>query len=553
MCESTPRCLPEDIMLNERYKIGRVIGEGSFGITYIGKDLLLNITVAIKEYFPLSYGSRDVRGRDDYSIYIYHGKNSELYNKGLSNFYSEATILSQFHSLDGIVSVRDFFYLNNTAYIVMDYVDGITLKEYVRKNGAIKGPEAFLMMKPIIRSLKKIHDAKILHRDISPDNILIRIKEKQLVLIDFGSAREKNVMTDKSLTVTFKRGYTSEEQYLRKGRQRSWSDVYSLCATMYFMLTGKEPNESIERMLKDRLVPLSEIENIDLTKRQKQAIMHGMSIKAEDRIQSMDELYSELYNKKRFSFNIRINNRTKTIGKMAVLFIAVAMAGIVVGFAVNNRRMFTKNKGAVAQVSATPVITQQTAETKEPDSRYYMPSFEGMTKQQALELLDEKGDTAVLVKWSKKYSNTQKGKIISQSVTDGTICERGKKKTLVLTVSNGEKKYEVPDCVGKGYKNAIQKIKEKKLSYKIIYKESKKDKGIVIGQAPKHGKMVKSKTVIKITVSKGEKIKMTPQTQNTPKPYETKTSAPAKTSVPKTQTKKNEKKNKDVDFAGSIP
>ena len=441
MCESTPRCLPEDIMLNERYKIGRVIGEGSFGITYIGKDLLLNITVAIKEYFPLSYGSRDVRGRDDYSIYIYHGKNSELYNKGLSDFYSEATILSQFHSLDGIVSVRDFFYLNNTAYIVMDYVDGITLKEYVRKNGAIKGPEAFLMMKPIIRSLKKIHDAKILHRDISPDNILIRIKEKQLVLIDFGSAREKNVMTDKSLTVTFKRGYTSEEQYLRKGRQGSWSDVYSLCATMYFMLTGKEPNESIERMLKDRLVPLSEIENIDLTKRQKQAIMHGMSIKAEDRIQSMDELYSELYNKKRFSFNIRINNRTKTIGKMAVLFIAVAMAGIVVGFAVNNRRMFTKNKGAVAQVSATPVITQQTAETKEPDSRYYMPSFEGMTKQQALELLDEKGDTAVLVKWSKKYSNTQKGKIISQSVTDGTICERGKKKTLVLTVSNSKFKY----------------------------------------------------------------------------------------------------------------
>lgn len=198
------------------------------------------------------------------------------------------------------------------------------------------------------------------------------------------------------------------------------------------MLTGKEPNESIERMLKDRLVPLSEIENIDLTKRQKQAIMQGMSIKAEDRIQSMDELYSELYNKKRFSFNIRINNRTKTIGKMAVLFIAVAMAGIVVGFAVNNRRMFTKNKGAVAQVSANPVITQQTEETKEPDSRYYMPSFEEMTKQQALELLDAKGDTAILVKWSKKYSSTQKGKIISQSVTDGTICERGKKKTLVL-------------------------------------------------------------------------------------------------------------------------
>ena len=238
MCESTPRCLPEDIMLNERYKIGRVIGEGSFGITYIGKDLLLNITVAIKEYFPLSYGSRDVRGRDDYSIYIYHGKNSELYNKGLSDFYSEATILSQFHSLDGIVSVRDFFYLNNTAYIVMDYVDGITLKEYVRKNGAIKGQEAFLMMKPIIRSLKKIHDAKILHRDISPDNILIRIKEKQLVLIDFGSAREKNVMTDKSLTVTFKRGYTSEEQYLRKGRGAGL--MYILCVRLCILCSREK-------------------------------------------------------------------------------------------------------------------------------------------------------------------------------------------------------------------------------------------------------------------------------------------------------------------------
>ena len=116
MCESTPRCLPENIILKKRYRIGRVIGEGSFGITYIGKDLLLNIIVAIKEYFPLNYASRDVCGRDDYKIYVYQGKNSERYKKGLNDFYNEAIILSQFHALDGIVPVRDFFYLNNTAY-----------------------------------------------------------------------------------------------------------------------------------------------------------------------------------------------------------------------------------------------------------------------------------------------------------------------------------------------------------------------------------------------------------------------------------------------------
>lgn len=545
MCESTPRCLPENIILKKRYRIGRVIGEGSFGITYIGKDLLLNIVVAIKEYFPLNYASRDVRGRDDYKIYVYQGKNSERYKKGLNDFYNEATILSQFHALDGIVPVRDFFYLNNTAYIVMDYIDGITLKEYIKNNGVMQGREVISMLEPIIKSLQKIHTAKVLHRDISPDNILINTDEKKLILIDFGSAREKNVITDKSLTITFKRGYTPEEQYLRKGKQGSWSDVYSLCATMYFMLTGKEPNESIERMLKDKLVPLSDIDNIDITKRQKQAIMRGMSVNADERIQNMEELYGELYNDKKYRFNIRISDKVRIIGKTAILFLVLSVTCVIVRLAVNNKKLSGENRAAFVQISMRPLITPDAVETEETDNQYYMHSFEGMTKEQALKVLAANGDTKVLIKWNKKYSShTEKGKIMSQSIEAGTVCDKGRTKTIVFVISRGEKKYKVPYCIGKNYKTVIRKIKDRKLSYKLIYKESEMDKGIVIEQKPEYGKKVKKESVIKITVSKGKTIKRVSEIKNIPKPAQTQKSTPKKG---------NELKNKDIDFAGSIP
>lgn len=324
------RCLPPGTVLTERYLVGRMIGEGSFGVTYIGRDLLLGIIVAIKEYFPLSYGSRDAR-KGEQVIYIYQDNDK----KGLEHFYREAKLLSQFHMLDGIVSVRDFFYANETAYIVMDYIKGITLKEHVKKNGAVEGKEALAMIRPVIRSLHIVHQADIIHRDISPDNLLLT-EQKKLVLVDFGSARVEDSTMTQSMTVMFKRGYTPKEQYLRRGKLGAWSDIYSLCATMYFMLTGIVPNEAIERMLQDTIVPLPKMSSVSLAQKQKNAIMKGICVKPEERWQSMLELYDALYYKKgENALNIKWFRKKQL--KAALLLIFILLLCIGAGWKVKNR------------------------------------------------------------------------------------------------------------------------------------------------------------------------------------------------------------------------
>lgn len=295
--DRAPRCLRLGSILKERYLIGRVLGEGSFGITYIGRDMLLDQIVAIKEYFPINHVSRDMLEEESdtgNTVYVYAGDEDESYKNGLEKFYNEAKILAKFHGIAGVVSVINFFYANGTAYLVMEYVDGITLKEYIKEHGPIAGERVLQMIHPVIKALSAIHKTGIIHRDISPDNILVNQKE-ELVLIDFGSARAERQTMTQSMTVLFKRGYTPEEQYRGRGNWGAWSDVYSLCATMYFMLTGIVPNESIERMIHDDIKLLRDMPHIRLSATEEDAIMRGMAVKANRRFQSMESLEAALY------------------------------------------------------------------------------------------------------------------------------------------------------------------------------------------------------------------------------------------------------------------
>lgn len=295
--DRAPRCIRLGSILKERYLIGRVLGEGSFGITYIGRDMLLDQIVAIKEYFPINHVSRDMLEEESdtgNTVYVYAGDEDESYKNGLEKFYNEAKILAKFHGIAGVVSVINFFYANGTAYLVMEYVDGITLKEYIKEHGPIAGERVLQMIHLVIKALSAIHKTGIIHRDISPDNILVNQKE-ELVLIDFGSARAERQTMTQSMTVLFKRGYTPEEQYRGRGNWGAWSDVYSLCATMYFMLTGIVPNESIERMIHDDIKLLRDMPHIRLSATEEDAIMRGMAVKANRRFQSMESLEAALY------------------------------------------------------------------------------------------------------------------------------------------------------------------------------------------------------------------------------------------------------------------
>lgn len=278
--------------LNGKYMVGKVIGEGGFGITYIGFNMDTELPVAIKEYFPAELGTRDTLQGN--TINVFSGEARDLYRDGLEKYLREARNLTMFSDLPGIVTVKDFFYENDTAYIIMEYINGMTLKQHLTKvGGKMKQNEVIKMMKPVLESMNRIHEVGIIHRDISPDNIMIT-RSSQIKLTDFGAARVFDTEDNKSITVVLKRGYAPEEQYRAKGNQGPWTDVYALCATMYRMITSITPQEALERIIEDNVEPLSKFDPA-IWPETEYAIMKGLSLRAQDRFQTVNELVDALY------------------------------------------------------------------------------------------------------------------------------------------------------------------------------------------------------------------------------------------------------------------
>lgn len=288
-------------ILNERYVIGRALGHGGFSVTYLAWDALLLHKVAIKEYLPSEYATRRP---GESRLTIFSGKEGEYFQFGKEKFLDEAKRLSAFQNEDGIVHVYDCFSANETAYLVMEYLDGITLSEYLKKEAAVSpqgriAPEkAIALLTPVMLSLQRVHDSGMIHRDIAPDNIMI-LKDGGVRLIDFGAARHAVHDCGKSMTVIIKDGYSPEEQYNSHSVQGPAADVYALSATLYQMVTGITPPGAIERgeylqkHKRDMLPPPSKF-NKAVTKTQDTALLNGMALHTQDRTQSVAELYEEL-------------------------------------------------------------------------------------------------------------------------------------------------------------------------------------------------------------------------------------------------------------------
>lgn len=289
--EEKPNCLRPFTVLQGKYMIGRVIGMGGFGITYIGWDLNLQTYIAIKEYFPESFAFRDSMTTTTVTT---NENRQEIYDKGLKRYVEEARNLSKFYQLQGIVSVKDFFYENGTGYIVMEYINGVNLKEYLNgMGGKLDEATVLTLMKPVLESLYEIHKNGLVHRDISPDNIMVD-NEGKIKLIDFGSVRGQSAETDKTYTVILKHGYAPPEQYYAKGKQGPWTDIYSLCATMYKMLTGQVPPNGVERMEEDTYRDPSTYQ-VAVSPRTEAVLRKGLAVKAQDRYQNIGALLNDLY------------------------------------------------------------------------------------------------------------------------------------------------------------------------------------------------------------------------------------------------------------------
>lgn len=280
-----PFALPHGSILAGQYIIGRVLGQGGFGITYLALDKKLNMKVAIKEFLPDGIA---VRAGGSHQVTTYTGQREENFKYGMDRFLDEAQVLAKFQGNPNIVGVRSYFEENDTAYFVMDYIEGTSFKTYIQEQGGkVSWEESVRVLLPVMDALGAVHKEGIIHRDVTPDNIILTT-DGGVKLLDFGSARYSLGDKSKSLDVVLKAGYAPKEQYIRRGKQGPYTDVYSLAACFYAAITGFLPPESLERMDEDNLVPPS-TRGFKLPSGFEDAILKGLEVQPADRYQSMEE------------------------------------------------------------------------------------------------------------------------------------------------------------------------------------------------------------------------------------------------------------------------
>ena len=282
--QNAPHQLPVNTILNGRYLVGKVLGAGGFGITYIGYDLKLDSKVAVKEYYPSGAANRSV----SMTVFPTTEVKGSPFEIGKDRFLKEAKTLSEFVGEGNIVTLRDYFEEHGTAYIVMEYLEGEDLSHYAKEHGKFELGDALDLLEPAMLALDKVHKKGLIHRDISPSNIMV-MSDGRVKVLDFGSARLQNASGELSLSIMLKPGYAPAEQYSTHGEQGPWTDVYAMSATVYKLLTGKTPPPSTDRILDDTIELPSSL-GVKITPEQEAALMRGLALRVPDRTQTMAEL-----------------------------------------------------------------------------------------------------------------------------------------------------------------------------------------------------------------------------------------------------------------------
>lgn len=486
------------IVLHERYVIGKVIGYGGFGVTYLAWDKRLEQKVAIKEYLPGEFSTR-MPGHTH--VTVFNGEKREQFHDGLKNFVDEARRLAKFQNEPGIVKVFDSFEENMTAYIIMEYLQGETLTSYLDREGTVKEDIAVNMLTPVMQSLIKVHEAGILHRDIAPDNIFLT-RQGEVKLIDFGASRYATTSHSRSLTVIIKPGYSPEEQYRSRGDQGPHTDVYSLAATLYRMITGVVPADAMERRAsyeaknKDMLVPPHKIKKGISTNREN-AILNAMNIRIEDRTADVRSFLAELnatFAIVRRGTNIRKLDMYSWPLWLKILIPSVLAVILVVGILIGT---------GVIEVSLF------SEKIKVSDDVVTVPDVEGINSDEAIKRLQETG-LQVTTGGNIESKYVQAGKIVLQTPVGGTFLQ--KNGVVVLTVSSGygvkevvDNRATVPFILWGTEQEALQKLQQAGLTGRVISTQydSAVAAGAVISQSIQAGTEVEPGSVVDIVISLG--------------------------------------------------
>ena len=287
--------LPAGTVLKQRYQIQQFLGQGGFGITYQAWDHLQGVPVAVKEFYPNTIVTRDCSVGLDVLCVTQQKQNN--YRSGKERFLREANALQQFRDIGSIVDIRDYFEENNTAYIVMEYLVGRDMSHYVLQRGKLSVDETLRLLEPVFHALAVVHRAGLVHRDISPDNIMLDNRSGAM-LLDFGAVRtvedpSVDSPLSKSTEAILKHGFAPIEQYNTRGSLGPWTDEYALCATIYYCLTGEVPVQPSYR-ISEKIEP--KWDSVPgLTEGQRAALKKGMAIAPGDRFPDVEGLYESLY------------------------------------------------------------------------------------------------------------------------------------------------------------------------------------------------------------------------------------------------------------------
>lgn len=485
-------------LLHDRYIIGKVLGYGGFGVTYLGWDGKLEQKVAIKEYLPGEFSTR-MPGQSQ--VTVFNGEKNEQFHDGLKKFVEEAKHLAKFKNESGIVKIFDSFEENDTAYIIMEYLDGETLTAYLKQVKTIPEDEAVAMMMPVMESLQIVHEEGLLHRDIAPDNIFLT-KSGEVKLIDFGASRYATTSHSRSLTVIIKPGYSPEEQYRSRGDQGPHTDVYALSATLYKMITGKTPPDAMERRAKYETQNKDILEDPHkltkgISKNRENAIMNALNVRIEDRTPDIPTFIKEInadppakrvYGKIKkidlYSWPIWLKILVPAVLSLVIVFGVLLSTGIV------DFSLFTE-------------------EIVIPEGVVTVPDVEGMYKDEAISAI-EASQLLASTDGTFESEYIPAGKIVLQTPMGGSYMN--KNSSVLLMVSSGkgveaavDGVSTVPYVIWDSRADAIAKLLAAGLGEPIIEEQYNENVTAdhVISQSIDAGASVDEGTVITLTVSLG--------------------------------------------------
>lgn len=328
------------VELNKRYVIGKVINNGGFGVVYKAYDKNLNTVVAIKELFP-TQNSMVTRVPGTKNVITYKGEKGKQFATQKARFLEEARTMSKLSACESIVDVYDFFEENETVYLVMEFLDGLTLRDYMNSfPEALSFKDTMDIIEPVIKALIATHKENIIHCDVSPDNVFITEGGK-IKLIDFGAAKLTDDEKEKSIAIVAKPGYTPPEQYRSKAKIKPYTDVYATAAMMYRMLTNTLPEESIDRLEKDELERPTKL-GAKIPPQAEKSIMKAMALDENARFKNMSDFLLALQGKKKADFPEKELKK-----KRIIRWVSFASVLVLAGGAITGGLIYKNSKGII--------------------------------------------------------------------------------------------------------------------------------------------------------------------------------------------------------------